>query len=102
MSNEDDYISEELAGSIRAGLAEENLASYSPEEAVHILSERWAGREVRNLLFAREYEWATMFTDEFDKQSGRYDRNLQGRILEAIKEIAKDPLSVKGDSQKPL
>jgi mRNA-degrading endonuclease RelE of RelBE toxin-antitoxin system len=103
MSNEEDeYISEELAKSIRAGLSEENLAVYSPEEAIYVLKAKWENRPVENILFARDYDWDITFTSEFDKKSSRLDKNLKGKILEAIIEISRDPMTVKGRIKKPL
>ena len=38
----------------------------------------------------------------FMKDITHIDRKLQGRILEALADIAADPLTVRGDTVKPL
>ena len=102
MSTEDTLIPDDLARSIIRGLAEEDLAVYSPEEAVYILQAKWEGRKIGNPVFARDYDWTVTFSDEFEGHTSKLDKKLQGRILVAIMEVSKDPMAVKGDTQKPL
>ncbi len=47
-------------------------------------------------------EWLVALTKEFMKSIAQIDRKLQGRILEALGDIAHDPVTVKGDTMKPL
>jgi mRNA-degrading endonuclease RelE of RelBE toxin-antitoxin system/uncharacterized membrane protein YqjE len=47
-------------------------------------------------------EWLVALTRDFMKSVAQIDRKLQGRILEALGEIAQDPVTVKGDTIKPL
>ena len=49
-----------------------------------------------------EPEWYIGMTDEFSKNIRNIDRKIQGRILEAINDIIKDPTSLRGDTVKPL
>ncbi len=46
--------------------------------------------------------WYIGMTTEFIKSIKDIDRKLQGRILQAIAEIIKNPLQPKGDTIKPL
>ena len=43
-----------------------------------------------------------LFSDTFTKSIARIDKNLQGRILEAITKIGKSPVTAVGDTIKPL
>jgi addiction module RelE/StbE family toxin len=57
---------------------------------------------VCNLESPPEPEWYLGFTDEFIKMTDKIDRKLQGRILNAIRELVKHPDKPKGDTIKPL
>jgi mRNA interferase RelE/StbE len=46
--------------------------------------------------------WLIAMSNDFVKAIECIDRKLQGRILEALAEISKDPITVKGDTMKPL
>jgi mRNA-degrading endonuclease RelE of RelBE toxin-antitoxin system len=46
--------------------------------------------------------WLIAMSHEFIKAIDSIDRKLQGRILEALADISRDPLTVKGDTVKPL
>lgn len=46
--------------------------------------------------------WFLGMSDEFNKSIGGVDRKLQGRILEAIRNIINKPTEAKGDTVKPL
>jgi addiction module RelE/StbE family toxin len=41
-------------------------------------------------------------TSGFSKDINKIDRKLQGRILEALNEITQNPVSLRGDTVKPL
>jgi len=47
-------------------------------------------------------DWLVGMTDEFTKGVLAVDRKLQGRVLEAISVLVKQPTSVRGDKVKPL
>jgi len=47
-------------------------------------------------------EWRIGLSTVFRKAIGNLDKKLQGRILEAIASICDDPLTVQGDTKKPL
>jgi len=49
-----------------------------------------------------EPSWYIGLTREFKKQVDSIDRKLQGRILKALAEITDAPLTVRGDTVKPL
>ena len=46
--------------------------------------------------------WLIAMSHEFIKAIDSIDRKLQGRILEALADISKDPITVRGDTVKPL
>ena len=47
-------------------------------------------------------EWSIAFTPMFRKSVATADKKLQGRVLEAISELSEDPLSLQGNTKKPL
>ena len=47
-------------------------------------------------------EWMLAFSSAFRKSTSAIDRKLQGRILEAINELSRNPLLMRGDTVKPL
>jgi len=51
---------------------------------------------------ARREEWSTYFSSSFKKDVSLLDRRLQGRLMNAILEIAEQPTEAHGDTQKPL
>jgi mRNA interferase RelE/StbE len=46
--------------------------------------------------------WYMGMSSSFSKDIRKIDRKLQGRILEALNEITQNPVSVRGDTIKPL
>jgi mRNA-degrading endonuclease RelE of RelBE toxin-antitoxin system len=46
--------------------------------------------------------WYIGMTKSFSSAISKIDRKLQGRILEAITELAQDPMQLRGDTIKPL
>jgi mRNA-degrading endonuclease RelE of RelBE toxin-antitoxin system len=46
--------------------------------------------------------WLLGFSSEFKSHIDRVDRKMQGRILKAISEITEAPMTIKGDTIKPL
>ena len=46
--------------------------------------------------------WLLGITDQFRKSIRKKDRKLQGRVLDALGEVARDPITVRGDTVKPL
>jgi mRNA-degrading endonuclease RelE of RelBE toxin-antitoxin system len=46
--------------------------------------------------------WYIGWSSAFSKSIVKIDPNIQGRILEALNEITKDPVTVRGDTMKPL
>lgn len=47
-------------------------------------------------------DWLIGLTDDFVKSISDIDKKLQGRVLEAIARITKDPITPVGDTVKPL
>jgi mRNA-degrading endonuclease RelE of RelBE toxin-antitoxin system len=47
-------------------------------------------------------DWQSIFTNDFKKSVKQMDKNLQGRVFSAILEILESPLTLKGDTLKPL
>lgn len=60
--------------------------------------------DVSDISISYDYPkiWLFAMTDEFRKAINKIDRKLQGRILEAIQELCKNPIELKGDTIKPL
>jgi len=52
--------------------------------------------------FQSAEDWKTMFTKTFKKEVGSLDKKLQGRVMEAVLEIAEEPTKLVGDTKKPL
>ena len=46
--------------------------------------------------------WAIAFTPTFQKSIADIDKKLQGRILMAISELSEKPITLMGDTKKPL
>jgi mRNA-degrading endonuclease RelE of RelBE toxin-antitoxin system len=46
--------------------------------------------------------WLFGLTSEFKRQVSSLPKNLQGRILETVIDVCKDPLELRGDTKKPL
>lgn len=66
---------------------------------------RYSIARVRFLTDSQEsmsQSWLISFSKEFMKQIRSIDRKLQGRVLDAISEIASSPCVVIGDTRKPL
>lgn len=49
-----------------------------------------------------EPEWYLGFTNDFLKTIKGIDRKLQGRILEALRDVTSSPTELKGNTKKPL
>jgi mRNA interferase RelE/StbE len=47
-------------------------------------------------------DWMFSITSEFRKEVSKLDKTLEGRVMEAIVEICRDPLTQRGDTWKPL
>jgi len=47
-------------------------------------------------------DWNVGFSGEFAKETRRLDRKLQGQIFVAIQDILTNPMTVRGDTVKPL
>jgi len=52
--------------------------------------------------FQSAEDWKTLFTKTFKKEVGSLDKKLQGRVMEAVLEIAEEPTKLVGDTKKPL
>jgi len=47
-------------------------------------------------------DWTIAFTPSFRKAVAGADKKLQGRILEALAALSEEPLTLRGDTVKPL
>lgn len=47
-------------------------------------------------------EWRFRLTNQFNEAISNIDRKLQGRILEAFRNLSDNPLEARGDTIKPL
>lgn len=52
--------------------------------------------------FQNAEDWKTLFTKTFKREVGSLDKKLQGRVMEAVLEIAEEPTKLVGDTKKPL
>jgi len=50
----------------------------------------------------RREEWSTYFSSSFKRDVAALDRRLQGRLMNAVLDIAEQPTAIHGDTQKPL
>ena len=96
-------------GSIQAGLGEINAGQVALTHPVFIRDELdglWSSEAVANrggsYRSVTAPDWFLGMTDEFRKAVSTVDRELQGRILEAISYLSKTPVSPKGDGVKRL
>ncbi|MCA1592825.1 MAG: type II toxin-antitoxin system RelE/ParE family toxin [Acidobacteria bacterium] len=46
--------------------------------------------------------WSIAFTPSFRKSVATFDKKLQGRVLSAISELSETPITIHGDTVKPL
>lgn len=53
-------------------------------------------------MIAGPVGWRLVLTDHFTKSVRKVDKKLQGRVLEAITKISEAPMTVVGDTLKPL
>jgi mRNA interferase RelE/StbE len=74
----------------------------TPSDAVLVTSNVRFARSGSSNPETSHGEWLVALTREFMKSIAQIDRKLQGRILEALGDIAQDPITVKGDTIKPL
>ena len=103
-SADERFSSEDLA-SIQAGFAELMHGEVSHEHPVQL-------SEVLRAIWDPDYspiayrapvaDWYIGGTDQFWKDIQKFDRKLQGRILKAISLIAKEPVTSKGNTIRPL
>lgn len=76
--------------------------SYQPLKAARLRLSDAAG-SVQDVFFRRhEPEWYVGFSSEFVKSIAKLDKNKRARVLEAISNLAEAPLTVHGDTVKPL
>ena len=112
MRGSEQFRPDELA-SIQAGLKEFETGQIEfghPATATDKLKELWhfdssdllTIREKAARYLPSEPDWYLGISDEFTKAIQGIDRKLQGRILEAINYISRNPTSPKGDTVKPL
>ena len=110
-------VDEPLVSEITAGLAEvrSNTVSHCELEwALADLSEIW--NPSHHLICAcpaalavedakppkRPPPWYLGWSSSFRKAVDKIDRTIQGRILEALSDIAENPVMIRGDTVKPL
>lgn len=98
---------------VRQGLAEIEAGrcpAYRLDAAVGVLGGMWDAENLGS-LFARETgpayapssdRWQVAWTENFYKDTRSTDRKLQGRLLEALGDITKSPVTLRGDTVKPL
>ncbi len=115
MDKTENFTSEDLA-SIENGLADsqsENATSFAirnfdvlTNDLISLLNLEAADdlkiHEKKGRYSSGNRVWYLNITDEFKKTTNHLDRKIQGRIFEAITWVCSNPLSVKGDTAKPL
>ena len=75
-------------------------SAFQAEERRKALEEAYA-QGIRFSL-AGVHGWRFILSDHFTKCIQKVDKKLQGRVLEAITKIADAPLTIVGDTVKPL
>jgi len=106
-----------LRSSSSSGSGLDAVVEHRPEGSLDSVGVRWVGDsldacdQLRRIweanyippLYHREIaEWTVGFAPSFRKAIGSVDKNLQGRILEALANICAAPLTSQGDTKKPL
>ncbi len=86
-----------LANLWEAGVHPAETAGPEPHSTVFEIPAGVAGH-----LSAGKSEWLVAMSEEFIRAIRKIDRKLQGRILEAISSICREPLTAKGNTVKPL
>jgi mRNA-degrading endonuclease RelE of RelBE toxin-antitoxin system len=115
---------------ISAGIAEAdagNISHWTVRSLVNDLDDLWHPQPPEMYLYRRaskaaapctapdfyDYEpkppppkrpppWYIGMSSNFSKDISKIDRKLQGRILEALNELTQNPISLRGDTVKPL
>jgi mRNA-degrading endonuclease RelE of RelBE toxin-antitoxin system len=110
-------INEPFLGQVSVGLTElqgGTVYHYSLRRALEDLDEIWnpkapACLELRASLRKkaiappkRPPPWYLGWSSSFRKAVDKIDRTIQGRILEALSDIAENPVMIRGDTIKPL
>jgi len=96
-------------GQINLSLKEEDLTHHlldiNPKLYAPSSDEHGNDIQLRFRIIERDSEkeeWKSIFTNAFKKGIKVIDKNLQARVLGAILEILENPITVKGDTIKPL
>jgi mRNA-degrading endonuclease RelE of RelBE toxin-antitoxin system len=94
---------------VQAGLGEMELGSVTtshPAYAFDRLNQVWLHGEYSPALTPAfslaPSEWSLGMTDDFMKSIRGVERTMQGRILEALSYIIKEPTAAHGDTVRPL
>ena len=98
-----EVISDKVMASIHAGIGDSKVSFVHPAEVSHFLRSIWdEDYKYGNLIFAGEPEWLIGFSKEFIKSVKGMDKKLQGRVMEAIMHVSEKPITIVGDTVKPL
>lgn len=105
MASVDEQFSSEDLASIQAGFAELRNGEVwheHPVQLYEVLRAIWDPDYSPIAYWAPAADWYIGITDQFRKDIQKIDRKLQGRILQAISLIAKEPVTSKGNTIRPL
>ena len=82
------------------------FALWIPEPEPELELKEESPSEYKGPLFSRSgpepSTWSIAFTPTFQKSITNIDKKLQGRILLALSELSEFPVSLLGDTKKPL
>lgn len=98
---------------VRQGLAEREAgqcAVYAFDAAIAALRSQWDGesgsenaaRETAPTYYPSANRWLVAWTENFSRDTCSIDRKLLGRVFEAIAEITRSPMTMRGNTVKPL
>ena len=90
-----------------AELESGNIQRYSANDFEAYLKAIWELGDLRVLkeahaAYAPKIDWGFGLADAFNKHVQKLDAKLRGRILIDLIDIAKDPMTPRGDTIKPL
>jgi mRNA-degrading endonuclease RelE of RelBE toxin-antitoxin system len=98
-----EFVSDDVMAAIRTAINDSEVTFIHPAEISHFLRSVWdKDYKYGNLIFAGEPEWLIGFSKEFIKSVTGLDKKLQGRLMKVLMHLSEKPMTVIGDTVKPL
>lgn len=88
--------------SIETRFSRGDLTRYTNKSFISVLSSELKSFKPLRFPDPNAKEWAVKFTPTFAKSLKRCDGKLKGKVTEAVSELSLNPLTVKGNTIKPL